>query len=157
MRALMLACLLPAAALAQLGSASANVRLNLEAACELRAVSTTTSTPVTENGTTRITGTTSFLYLVRTNRLDGSGELRLRLPVLPPLATITFQTELSGTGQPLSSLSPSSETAPLVARFGANAHSSDAGNSASIRWAISWPGGQTDVSGSQTTPIVSCR
>jgi hypothetical protein len=97
------------------------------------------------------TGATPFNYFIRTTNVGGTGFIKLQVTTdfaptggpsvgsaPTPTDTLSYMCTVSGPGTPCSgSLTSSISAQTSVATFGANAHSTKAGNSASVNWTLS--------------------
>ncbi|MCC7497220.1 MAG: hypothetical protein IT160_06560 [Bryobacterales bacterium] len=116
------------------------------------AISVNSATPLT-TGTTLFddyTGTTAFSYKVRTTKAGGSGSVTAQVLTdfspgngpsvqTPPTAgdTLSYGCTVAGPGTACSgSITAQYQTDTNVATFGANAHSSKAGDSGSLAWVL---------------------
>lgn len=96
------------------------------------------------------TGTTSFLYLIRTTKTGGTGSITLKVTSdfagtggpsvgTPPTTgdALTYVPTVSSPGTAATGpLTASTSTATSVGTFGAGANSVKAGNSASVAWTL---------------------
>ena len=155
-RILVLAAVLLVAAstaFAQLGTTSPTGTLSLNVAAEAGLVVNTATTTLTESGSginfQPYTGTTSLTYYIRTSS-SGTGTIGLRVSTdfagsggpsvgTPPTSgdaqTYVSTVSSPGTAAAAQTASTSSTLTP-VATFGNNAHSTYAGNSASVAWSL---------------------
>ena len=138
-------------AFAQLGTTSPTGTLTLNVAAEGGLTVNTAATPLIEAGTnfSPYTGTTSLTYFVRTSS-GGGGSVVLRVTTdftgaggpsvaSPPTAgdALTYTCTVSAPGTACAGpLTASTLASTNVAIFGNNAHSTFAGNSASVSWSL---------------------
>ncbi|MGO8818023.1 MAG: hypothetical protein ACLQVG_25545 [Terriglobia bacterium] len=138
-------------AFAQLGTTSPSGTLALNVAAEAGLVVNTATTTLTESGANfqPYTGTTGLTYFIRTSS-SGTGTIGLRVSTdfgpsggpsvgTPPTTSdaLTYVPTISSPGTAVAGQTAStSSTLTPVANFGNNAHSTYAGNSASIAWSL---------------------
>ena len=132
------------------GTTTLNLTVGPEAAIQINTATTnlTTSTTTFANP---FTGTTNFSYKVRTTKVGGSGSITSQVTsdftaggggnpsvAAPPAGdTLSYTCNLTGVGSACSgSQTASTSSATSVATFGANAHSSAAGDSGSVAWSL---------------------
>jgi hypothetical protein len=142
---------IPAAHCQTFGS-SGNTNLNVTVAAEASLYVSTENTALTSTGTlfADYTGTTNFLYKIRTSKTGGTGNIQLRVTTdfspsggpsvaNPPTAgdTLSYSCTVSSPGTPCSGTQVASTSSSTpVATFGANARSDRAGNSGSVAWTL---------------------
>ena len=132
------------------GTTTLNLTVGPEAAIQVNTAATalSTSTAFANN----YTGTTSFSYKVRTTKVGGTGTITALVTsdfsaggggnpsvANPPVAgdALTFTCATTGVGSACSSaLTASTSSAQTVIGFGANIHSSAAGDSGSVAWSL---------------------
>jgi hypothetical protein len=148
-----LAVLLAASsALAQLGSTTGTTTMSVTVGAEAALVINTSTTTLTSVGTnfSSYTGTTNLTYFIRTTPTTGSGSIVLEVTTdfaptggpsvgSPPTATdaLKYTCTVSAPGTACSGSQTSSKTATTpVATFGADNHSTFAGNSGSVAWTL---------------------
>jgi hypothetical protein len=104
--------------------------VNVSPACAISVVSSRVSSDGVNNVSS---GEILFRYSIRTSRSGGGGSIKLL--ALDSGRPVSISTQLSGAaaGVPLAQTLTSGESL-VVARFGTNAHSSDAGESGVISW-----------------------
>jgi hypothetical protein len=137
---------------AQLGSTTGTTTVSVSVAAEaaLSAITSTSTLSSTGTNFSTYTGTTSLTYFIRTSPTSGSGSIVLKVTAdfaptggpsvgTPPTAgdalKYTCTVSSPGTACTGSQTSSTSATTP-VATFGADAHSTFAGNSASVSWSL---------------------
>jgi hypothetical protein len=130
------------------GSTSVGVTVGAEAAISV----TTGTTTLATTGTTfnPFTGTTSYSVKIRTTETSGTGTVTLKVTTdfgaggpsvaTPPTAgdTLSYSCAVITSGTPCTgSVNASNSASTSVATFGAGAHSTAAGNTSSVSWALS--------------------
>lgn len=134
-----------------------NVSLTVGAAAVL-AVNTATTTLTSSGSFSSFTGSTSLTYKVRTGQASGTGSITALVttdfaPSGGPVAgDLTYTCTVASPGTACSgSQTGSTSTATSVATFGADAHSANAGNSASLSWTL--PDSTAYKTGSYTATV----
>ncbi len=131
---LFVGCVLPA--FAQVVAQQNQIVFRVEPACALTTVSSTLTGRTHDGASTVVTGTTQFSYLLRTSRDSGSAEI---LQVFDPPSS-SGSAEINYTVSPLSGASVRNNAATAagvpapVAQFGANVHTTRAGEPGQIFW-----------------------
>ena len=137
---------------AQVGTTQVTNTVSVNVAAEAALTIGSGATSLTSIGTNfaNYTGSTPFTYFIRTGQSSGTGTINLQVTTdfsptggpsvaTPPTSgdalTYTCTVSSPGTACSGSQTSSSSVTSP-VASFGANAHSTKAGNSASVAWIL---------------------
>ena len=130
-------------------AASGGTDLKLNIAAEASLSITDTSTTLSNTAGifgSDFTGSTAFLYKIRTSKTGGTGTIQLRVsqdfgaggPSVynPPTAgdALTYTCTVATPATPCSGSMTSAQTATGVATFGADAKSVKAGNSGSVSW-----------------------
>lgn len=141
--------LLAQIAAAQTFGATGSTQLSVTVGPEA-AISVVNSTTLVTTGTTftnPFTGTTTFTYKVRTSKASGGGNITVKVtsdftgsglsgPSVANGDALTYSCSVGSSGTPCSSQSASTTSATPVATFGANAHSTLAGDSGSVAWSL---------------------
>lgn len=151
MAVILLAALGAVSASGQTFAASGTTTLAVTVGPEASIAVNTSSTPLTTTGGlfADFTGTTNFIYKIRTAQSDGQGHIVLQITsdfdgtggpkvASPPSAgdALTYTcTVASGTACGSSQTASTSTTTP-VASFGADAHSAKAGDAGSVLWSL---------------------
>jgi hypothetical protein len=135
-----------------LGTTTVTNQVSVTVAAEAALTIGASATTLTSVGTnfSDYTGTTPFTYFIRTTNSGGSGFIKLQVTtdfaptggpsVGTPLTgdTLSYTCTVSSPGTPCSgSLTSLVSSQTPIAGFGANAHSTKAGNSASVNWTLS--------------------
>lgn len=139
-------------AYAQLGTTAPTGILSVAVSAEAGLTVNTATTNLTSVGTnfSPYTGTTNLTYYIRTTKVGGSGSIVLQVtsdfspangPSVgsPPTVgdALTYTCTVSSPGTACSGTQTASTGSTTnVATFGANAHSTFAGNSASVAWSL---------------------
>ena len=147
------ALLITPSARAQTFGTSGTTTVSVTVAAEAAIRIDTATTGLTATGTifNDYTGTTNFTYKVRTTQTGGTGNIQLQVTsdfspsggpsvASPPSGgdTLAYTCTVSAPGTACSGSQTSSTTAATaVATFGANAHSTKAGNTGSTAWTLS--------------------
>ncbi len=130
------------------GTTTVSVTVGAEAAIQVNTATTT----LTNVGTifNNYTGSTSLSYKIRTTKVGGSGSITLKVTsdfapaggpsvAVPPTAgdalSYTCTAAAPGTAC-VGSITSSTAASTSVATFGADAHSANAGNAASVNWTL---------------------
>jgi hypothetical protein len=136
---------------AQLGTTTIAPTVSVNVTNEAALKIVDSNTPLTSVGTnfSNYTGTTNYLYYVRTTTGSGSGTIVLQIttdfaPVggpsvgTPPSAgdALTYVPSISSPGTAASVQTAATASTTPVASFGAGAHSTKAGNAASLAWTL---------------------
>lgn len=157
MRLPALALLFAALSSGQSRSGQGGLAVRIESACELRNVRTALTEFVTEDGWTRASGIATFLYLIRTDRLTGSGEIRLAFPALPPGAELSWTAEAGAAGSPVPSGPAIRTTLAEIIRFGAGSRSANSGETGVAVWKARWPSLAAGPEPVAVSLIITCR
>ena len=139
-------------AYAQLGGSTGTTTMSVAVAAEAGLTVNTSTTTLSSTGTnfSSYTGTTSLTYYIRSTPTTGSGSIVLKVTTdfaptggpsvgTPPTGTdaLTYNCTVSSPGTACSGSQTSSASATTsVGTFGADAHSTFAGNSASVAWTL---------------------
>jgi hypothetical protein len=136
-----------------LGTTTVTNQVSVTVAAEAALTIGASATTLTSTGSnfSDYTGATPFTYFIRTTNVGGTGFIKLQVTTdfaptggpsvgTPPTGsdTLSYVCVVSGPGTPCSGSQTSlvsSQTS--VGTFGANAHSTKAGNSASVNWTLS--------------------
>jgi hypothetical protein len=137
---------------AQLGGTTGTTTMSVAVAAEGGLTVNTTTTTFTESGAnfSPYTGTTSLTYYIRTTPTSGSGSIVLKVTTdfspsggpsvgTPPTSgdALKYTCTVSSPGTACSgSQTSSTSSTTSVGTFGADAHSTFAGNSASVAWTL---------------------
>jgi len=137
---------------AQLGTTTGTSTVSVAVAAEAALSAITGTSTLSSSGTnfSTYTGTTSLTYFIRTTPTTGSGSIVLKVTTdfaptggpsvgSPPTAgdALTYNCTVSSPGTACTGpLTASTSSTTSVATFGANAHSTFAGNSASVAWSL---------------------
>jgi len=140
------------AAPCQTFGSSGNTNLNVTVEAEASLYVSTANTALTSTGTlfSDYTGTTNFMYKIRTSKTSGAGNIQLKVTTdfspsggpsvaNPPTAgdALTYSCTVSSPGTPCSGTQTASTTSNTpVGSFGANARSAREGNSGSVAWTL---------------------
>ncbi len=157
MRLPAIALLFAALSSGQSRSGQGGLAVHIKAACELRNVRTALTENVTEDGWTRASGITTFLYLIRTDRLTGSGDIRLAFPALPPEAELSWTAQAGAAGRAVPSGPASRTTVAEVICFGAGSRSANSGETGVAVWKARWPSLEAGSEPVAVSPIITCR
>jgi len=90
----------------------------------------------------------SFTYKIRTGTGSGKGEILMQVPNLDPQSVVSYRTQIQAPGVAYSGSLSGADVASkgvVIAAFGADAHSSGAGNSGSVEYSIT-PGSANTAS-----------
>jgi hypothetical protein len=136
-----------------LGTTTVTNQVSVTVAAEAALTIGGSATTLTSSGSnfSNYTGTTPFTYFIRTNNTTGTGFIKLQVTTdfaptggpsvgTPPTAgdALSYLCTVSSPGTACSGSQTSLISAQTsVATFGANAHSTKAGNSASVNWTLS--------------------
>ena len=139
-------------ALAQTFAANGSTTLSVTVAAEASIAINSSTTSLATTGTlfADYTGSTNFTYKVRTGQSSGSGSIVLQITSDfngtggPKVATppspgdaLTYTCSVASSGTGCSSAQTASTTSSTaVATFGADAHSTKAGDSGSVSWTL---------------------
>jgi hypothetical protein len=135
---------LPGAVYAQAtdtGTTTLNVTVGSEASISI----TNSSVTMNQSGTefAAFTGTTNFSYRIRTSQGAGSGSITALVTTpfsgsgAPATSDLTYTCSGSGSGTACSGSQTASESSAMPVRtFGADAHSANGGDSASVSWSL---------------------
>jgi hypothetical protein len=137
-------------AFAQLGATTGTTTMSVSVVAEAGLTVNTTTTTLSSTGTnfSSYTGTTNLTYYIRTTPTTGTGSIVLKVSAdftpaggpsvgTPPTGTdaLTYNCTVSSPGTACTGpLTASTSSTTNVGTFGANAHSTFAGNSASVGW-----------------------
>jgi hypothetical protein len=137
---------------AQLGGTTGTTSVSVAVAAEAALTVNTTTTTLSSTGTnfSSYTGSTSLTYFIRTTPSSGSGSIVLKVTTdfaptggpsvgSPPTSgdALKYTCTVSSPGTACSGTQTSSTSSTTsVATFGADAHSTFAGNSASVSWTL---------------------
>ncbi len=101
------------------------------------------ATSLTKTGTTfaDYTGTTSFGYKIRTSQTTGGGFIKLQVTSDfgsggPSGDTLVYSSTVGSGGTNVTNQTASTTAQTNVATYGADAHSSDGGDSGSVSWTL---------------------
>ena len=137
---------------AQLGTTTGTTTVSVAVAAEAALTAITGTSTLTSVGTnfSKYTGTTSLTYFIRTTPTSGSGTITLEVTTdfaptggpsvgSPPTAgdALTYNCTVSSPGTACTGPLTASKSAwTSVGTFGADNHSTFAGNSASVAWSL---------------------
>jgi hypothetical protein len=135
-----------------LGTTTVTNQVTVSVAAEAALTIGGAATTLTSSGTnfSDYTGTTPFTYFIRTTNTGGTGFIKLQVTTdfaptggpsvgTPPTAgdALSYTCTVSSPGTACSGSQTSSTASQTsVATFGTNAHSTKAGNSASVAWTL---------------------
>jgi len=137
---------------AQLGGTTGTTSMSVSVGAEAGLTVNTATTTFSSTGTnfSSYTGSTSLTYFIRTTPTSGSGSIVLKVTTdfaptggpsvgTPPTAgdALTYNCTVSSPGTACSGpLTASTSSTTGVGTFGADGHSTYAGNSASVAWTL---------------------
>lgn len=137
---------------AQYGTSSGTTTISVTIGTMAGLTITNSSTPLTLSGTNpnQFTGTTNLTYYVRTSTSAGSGVINLKVSsdfspsggpsVASPISSsdaLTYTCTVAGPGTACTGSNKASTTVGTnLARFGANAHTTSSGSTASVSWTL---------------------
>jgi len=103
----------------------------------------TTLTKVTPGDTKfgPFSGTTNFTYKIRTSQGSGTGAITVQMTAFAPIngpliSDLSYTSTSPSSGTPVGSTAASTASATNVVTFGADAHSSDGGDSGTTIWTL---------------------
>jgi hypothetical protein len=120
------------------GNSTLSVSFGPEASISI----TNATTTLSKSGTKfeSFTGTTNFSYKIRTTQTSGTGSITVQVTTFstdgPAVADLSYTCTDTASGTPCSTTGASSSSGTNVVSFGADVHSADGGDAASVTWTL---------------------
>lgn len=118
-------------------SVTATLNVRVSAACQLALLAASMDPPTADQEGTVIAGSTRVHYRLRTSKLDGKGELRLRFDA--PLGSRVSIRSASGLGSAVAIDDAPADKPLVILGFGSNQHTTETGAEAVIQWRLRLP------------------